>query len=181
MSKDDLKKYLNSNYNAVYHDFLDFRQLSFFYIHSVLKIIFERDIKNNIDFKFRTKDIKPQDIDPTLEQNYDRLHKHLTTRDNGGELSFERNFDEERSKRLHWIKFHIEENKKDGMLIFSYRDRVGNRTYIYDITQRYVIILEPFRKQSENIYYFITAFYCDFDSKVRTINGKYRNRLPDIL
>lgn len=83
-----------------------------------------------------------------------------------------------RSQRLHWIRFHIEQKKKDDMLIFSVDEPQGIRTYIYDIVEKYVIVLEPDRKYDS--YYLLTAYHLEGkDEKRNKILSKYRKyRLP---
>nr|NQU91786.1 hypothetical protein [Bacteroidota bacterium] len=89
-----------------------------------------------------------------------------------------RAFDFHRSVRLHWVKHHIDERKKDDMLIFSCRDKDGNRTYIYDRTEFYVIVLEPLKKKDE--YYFLTAYHLRGRDKFK-IAKKYKRELNDLL
>jgi hypothetical protein len=66
------------------------------------------------------------------------------------------------------------------MFVFSVAEPDGNRTYIYDKDEFYVIVLEPMRKKNE--YYLLTAYYLDGKDKVRDkMLKKYRRRLPDVL
>ena len=136
--------------------------------------IFKRDIEENPEFKFRSKKINPTKGE---EDAMAILFKHLTTKNIDGKTR-ERTFEHQRSKRLHWIKHHVEENKKDKMLVFSVADPEGIRTYIFDQEQNYVIILEPYRSRTE--YYLITAYLLDGRNPEK-IKKKYKRRLVDII
>jgi hypothetical protein len=139
-----------------------------------LKRIFKRDIEDNIDFSFRAKKINPIKCEEDAMQI---LFKHLTTKV-VDKKTRKREFEPLRSKRLHWIKYHIEENKAEKVLIFSVEDPEGIRTYIFDEDQKYVIILEPYRNSQE--YYFISAYYLEGRNS-RKINMKYLRRLPTVV
>lgn len=139
-----------------------------------LKGVFKRDIEDNTDFNFKTKKINPIKSEEDAMQ---LLFKHLTTKIVDKKTN-RREFEPQRSKRLHWIKYHIEENKPDNMLIFSVEDPEGIRTYIFDEEQNYVIILEPYRNQQE--YYLLTAYYLD-GRNPQKIRRKYKRRLPQII
>ncbi|MHB8853506.1 MAG: hypothetical protein ACYC6P_09160 [Ignavibacteriaceae bacterium] len=139
-----------------------------------LKGIFKRDIEDNPDFNFRTKKINP------IKKEEDAMHilfHHLTTKIVDKKTNL-REFESQRSKRLHWIKYHLDENKKDNILIFSVEDPEGIRTYIFDEYQKYVIILEPYRSQQE--YYLLTAYYLEGRNPEK-IKQKYKRRLPHII
>ncbi|MCD4679516.1 MAG: hypothetical protein K8S00_03930 [Bacteroidales bacterium] len=140
-----------------------------------LRGVFNRDIQDNPMFKFQRKQINPTSQDGEVPM--DTLFKHLITevRD---EKTKKREFDFDRSVRLHWIKYHIDEQKKGNMMVFSCKDPNGNRTYIYDKDEKYVIILEPFRVKSE--YYLLTAYYLR-RRNVKKIENKYKRRLPELL
>jgi len=136
--------------------------------------VFKRDIEDNTEFKFRTKKINPTKGEGDAMAI---LFKHLTTKIID-EKTRERTFEHQRSKRLHWIRHHVEENKKDKMLVFSVEDPEGVRTYIFDQEQNYVIILEPYRSRTE--YYLITAYYLDGRNPEK-LKKKYKRRLADII
>lgn len=141
-----------------------------------LQGIFNRDIRNNYNLYFNSKKIKPTPGDD--EEKFDRLFKHLTTTTDFG---YKREFDYHRSKRLHWIKFHIDERKQEDMLYFSVDEpKHGKRTYIYDKKEKYVIVLEPLRKIDE--YYLLTAYFLKgSDSKRDKIERKYKRKLKTLL
>jgi hypothetical protein len=94
-----------------------------------------------------------------------------------------RSFDIHRSQRLHWIKFHVEEKKKDEVNIFSCNERIKGknriRTYIYDVKESYVIILEP--QRSERDYYLLTAYYINEKSEEKNIEKKEKRKLSEVI
>lgn len=69
-----------------------------------MKGIFNRDIKNNTSFCFRSKQINPHSVET---DSMELLFNHLTT-EIIDKKTRKRNFESERSKRLHWIKYHKE-------------------------------------------------------------------------
>ncbi len=140
--------------------------------------IFNRDIVNNPSFTFHEKQIYP-----TPQENGEISMKNLFTHLSCkiiDEKTREREFDMHRSIRIHWIKYHIDGRKRDNILIYSVQEPHGFRTYIYDISERYVIILEPLRRNNE--YYLLTAFYVrGKDAKRNKYEKKYKRRLPNVL
>lgn len=149
-----------------------------------LRKIFKRDIEDHPNFNFRNKKIWPTKD----ERNpMDTLFAHLTTEsinieENGRQYS-KRVFEMDRSKRLHWVKYHIEETKTDGMQYFSVEERVGGkdvvRTYIYDVDEKYVIVLEL--QKTKNNYYLLTAYHLNRPEGVKTIQKKYKRRIQDVV
>ncbi|MBS1516999.1 MAG: hypothetical protein JSS91_02840 [Bacteroidetes bacterium] len=140
-----------------------------------LKRIFERDIKNNTNFKFRNKQINPVHTIDSI--GIDILFDHLTTEIVSQETR-KREFEKERSLRLHWIKYHIEETKKECLEIFSVEENGRFKTYIFDKNENYVIILEKYRKKEE--YYLLTAYYLR-GGNLRKIENKMRRKLDQVL
>jgi hypothetical protein len=149
-----------------------------------LQIIFKRDIEDNPDFKFRKKQIRP--IKKEGEAPMQTLFHHLTTREvenEKGKKTGERIFEMERSKRIHWIKYHIEEHKNQRIDIFSYLDRTKNRgdvirTYIYDMEQEYVVILEP--QNSGLDYFLLTAYSLNEPGGKKQIEKKQKKKLNEV-
>jgi hypothetical protein len=165
------------NLLKTYPNLLDIAAMNDFQRKKSLKGVFDRDITNNPNFAFHTKQINPTPADG--QDSMERLFTHLTTVITDKSTK-KREFDLARSVRLHWIQYHIEENKKQNMFVFSVAEPDGNRTYIYDKDEFYVIVLEPMRKKNE--YYLLTAYYLDGKDKVRDkMLKKYRRRLPDVL
>lgn len=138
--------------------------------------VFQRDIVNNKSFSFRSKAIKPTPVDGAIKLGL--LFKHLTT-EVVDYVTKKREFEYHRSIRLHWIKYHIEEKKKENVLIFSVKEPEGIRTYIYDEVEKYVIVLEPLRKNDE--YYLLTAYHVrGKDEKRDKFKSKYKRKLPEL-
>lgn len=152
-----------------------------------LKGVFTRDISDNPHFNFRKKIIRPLKKDGA--EDMASLFEHLTCAsedqyDNKGRNFKSRSeFDFERSKRLHWIWFHIQEKNKQKIDVFSFPDRKRGknviRTYIYDESEKYVIILEPQRSGLD--YYLLTAYYLTEDKGgIKQIEKKRKRRLNQV-
>lgn len=149
-----------------------------------LRRVFERDFEENGNLSFKGKTIRPikeEDGEPA----FDTLFHHLTTRmdeSKEGKAERRRLFEMDRSQRIHWIKYLIDELKTDNIEVFSYEDRVGKRdvirTYVYDTDQDYVIILEPQRSGKD--YYLLTAYYLNEKRGQKQIKNKLKKKLPDI-
>ena len=66
------------------------------------------------------------------------------------------------------------------MLCFTVKEPEGNRTYIYDKTEKYVIVLEPLRNGTE--YYLLSAYHVQGkDARRNKIERKYRRKLDILL
>lgn len=142
-----------------------------------LRGVFNRDIANHPNFNFRAKKINPTPADGVIKM--ETLFTHLTTV-MVDKVTRKREFDLSRSLRLHWVKFHIEEQKKDQMLYFSVREPEGFRTYIYDIVEKYVVVLEPLRNKRE--YYLLSAYHLrGKDAQRDKMIKKYNRKLNEIL
>lgn len=153
-----------------------------------LRGVFNRDIQNNPSFAFRDKRIYP--IPAEGMDKLELLFAHLTTKVTDHETQH-REYDRTRSIRIHWIKYHVEEKKADGMLVFSTINGRDKRTYIYDQSEKYVIVLEPkqVKKLDEegkeylfNYYYFLTAYKLEGkDEKRNKIERLYARRHTEVL
>jgi len=139
--------------------------------------IFNRDIVENASFKFRNKQINPTPFDGIIKMS--TLFAHLTTVI-VDKKTRKRDFEMHRSVRLHWVKYHIEQNKKDDILIYSVKEPDGFRTYIYDITEKYVVVLEPLRNINE--YYLLSAYHVRGKDAARNkFKKKYKRKLNEVL
>lgn len=138
---------------------------------SSLMAIFNRDIRDNFNFKFANKEIHPtpaEDGKIKVELLFDHLTKRIIDYSTRA-----REFDIHRAVRLHWVKYHIEQTKKENMLYFSVKEPDGFRTYIYDKDEKYVIVLEPQRNKAS--YYLLSAYYLTGkDAKRDKIMVKYK-------
>lgn len=151
-----------------------------------LQRIFKRDIEENPSLNFRTKIIRPiKGEEPEMVL----LFRHLTTEEiqvenENGKKYPKRIFEMDRSLRLHWIRFHLEEKKKDKVEVFSVEERDQNkrkdiiRTYIYDMEQKYIIVLDPQRTKKD--YYLITAYHLNKDYGEKKIKKLMKRRLPEL-
>lgn len=167
-----------------YSDLLDLDFLTEAQRRESLYGVFKRDIEDNDNLRFKTKKIYPVKIDKTAMQT---LFSHLINKseevEEDGIVIKKRNiYDAGRSKRLHWIRHHLEEKQNENMAIFSIEERVRCRnvirTYIYDISQKYVIVLEPQRTNQD--YYLLSAHYLDEVWAIRAMDRRINNKLPDL-
>lgn len=165
------------NLLKTYNQLLELSSFSFAQRKDSLMGVFNRDIAHNPNFTFRQKQITPTPVDGVIKMI--TLFTHLTcviidkkTRS--------REFDIHRSARLHWVKYHIDESKTTDMLVFSVKEPEGNRTYIYDKTERYVIVMEPLRRKNE--YYLLSAYHVrGKDAQRDKFIKKYKRKLPEVL
>jgi hypothetical protein len=171
-----------------YPDLLEIMHLSVNERAKSLRAIFMRDIENNPNFKFRTKQIRPILIEG--EATMSTLFNHLTREEieieNPDGIKYnKRVFEKDRSMRLHWIKFHIEENKKNKIEIFSVQERDLKKrkditiTYVYDLEQKYVIVLEPQKTGLD--YYLLSAHYLNRDYGEKKMMKKLKKKLPEVF
>jgi hypothetical protein len=160
-----------------YAELLDLNSYSVTQRKSCLREIYDRDIIPATKIIFRGKPLNPTPHEKTVD--LDRHFFHLTTK-TINEKTKERDYDNDRSRRLHWVKFHIEERKKEDILIFSVKEKNGNRTYIYNCKEFYVIVLEPLRNINE--YYLLTAYLVKGKDKERNkFESKYKRKLDELL
>ena len=154
-----------------------------------LRGIYEREIENTPDFKFRGIPIHPLKSEGQLDM--ERTFKHLTTReydqydDNGNLLPLKRReFDLARSKRLHWINHHVHECTPDNIEVFTVTERDKKKhmdvthTYIYDKIHKNVIV---FDRKPNRQFYLLTAYYLDEPYAEKTLQKKMKKRLPSVI
>lgn len=172
------------NLLKTYSDLLEVSHLNSNQRTLSLRGVFNRDIQDNLGLNFRTKIIRPVKKDDG-ESSLDVLFNHLITQDTldaKGRKTGAREFEINRSLRLHWVRYHIEESKHENIAIFSYLDRIDGtnviRTYIYDKDQSYVVILEP--QKSHLDYYLITAYHLNKDFGYKQIEKKLKNKLEEL-
>ncbi|MDE5561478.1 MAG: hypothetical protein K2J00_06745 [Bacteroidaceae bacterium] len=162
-----------------YNQLLDIAGLSPVQRDKSLRGVFNRDNQDNLRFFFNGKPIFPTPKENGQEA-MESLFTHLTCRE-ADKDTHHREFELSRSQRLHWIRFHIDGGRHDGMYVFSVAEPKGDRTYIYDENEHYLIVLEPLRKVKA--YYLLTAYPLEGkDLAKNKIIGKYnRRRLPYLL
>lgn len=157
-----------------YPELLEVTHLSEMDRNTSLRKVFNRDIRENDHFTFRNKKINPVKIEV---DSMETLFTHLTTVIIDYKTK-KRIYDNDRSIRLHWVKFHIDETLPEKLEVFSVSEKNGIRTYVFDEDESYVIILEPYRNRQE--YYLLTAYYLQGGNK-RKIKNKYKRRLADVI
>ena len=175
------------NLLKTYPELLDLAFLSEHDRKELLLKIFVRDIEENQELKFRDKRIYPIKDDGPIEMGREFTHLTCKEMDEDGSGVKHLVFDMNRSRRLHWIKPHMDETTGEANVeVFSVveRDQKNRkditRTYIYNIPQKYVIVLEP-QVRSGNAYYLLTAYYLDEDYGEKQMKKKMKKRLQDVL
>lgn len=172
------------NLLKTYPELLDLGHLDGHARNETLIGVFKRDIEENIRLNFRGKTIRPvKGEEPAMII----LFHHLTTEEievtePNGQKYPKRVFEMSRSQRLHWVRYHLEERRKENVEVFSVevRDQKKRkdiiRTYIYDIEQRYIIVLDPQRTNRD--YYLVTAYYLNKEYGENKIKKLMKRRLP---
>ena len=173
-----------------YPDLLDLISLNEKSRTKSLRAIFDRDIADNHNFKFRNKCIYPIKSDGIIDM--DREFMHLTTEeieedDGNGVVVNHRVYDNFRSERLHWIKTHTDCQVNDSdIVVFSVSERNQRkradvvRTYIYNKTRKYVIVFEP-QIRNGNSYYLLTAYYLNKKYGEKQIKKKLQSKMDEVL
>lgn len=162
---------LLKNYNA----HLDIAALSEAHRKTSLQGVFNRDFIIATPL-FQGKRITPTPIDGEIPMQ--TLFTHLTTVITD-QKTRKREFEMDRSKRLHWVKYHLDLSKQNNVLVFSIKEPEGNRTYIYDIDEKYVIVLEP---KPTDVYFLLSAYHLKGKDAARNkILKKYKRRLETVL
>jgi hypothetical protein len=165
-----------TNLLKTYNTHLDIAGLSVGDRLASLLRVFDRDITNNQPFKFRNRNIIPTPKDGDISMS--TLFRHLTT-EVIDQKTKKREFEINRSKRLHWVRHHID-NKKTNLLCFTVKEPDGFRTYLYDDDEKYVIVLEP--RVPYNTYFLLSAYHLrGKDAQRDKIKKKYKRRHDEIL
>ena len=152
-----------------------------------LRAIFDRDITENDKFQFNKKVIRPTKVDGEIDLG--NVFNHLITEDfyetdeNGKNIK-RRGFEKDRSHRLHWLKPHIESKIKDEVHCFSVIERDQRkrkdivRTYIFNITEKYVVVLEP--QNSNRDYFLLTAYHLNKKYGLKQMKKKMKQKLDEL-
>lgn len=160
-----------------YNEHLDILGLSVQERNKSLKGIFDRDFTNNQPIHFNGRKVIPCPQDGAIE--FETLFRHLTT----VRIDYttgKREYEKERSKRLHWVKHHIDRKKESNMLLFTVKEPEGLRTYLYDEEEKYVIVLEP--RVNTNVYFLLSAHFIQGkDAQRNKIKKKYKRKLTELL
>ncbi|MBU0561847.1 MAG: hypothetical protein KJ799_17900 [Bacteroidetes bacterium] len=149
-----------------------------------LKRIFKRDIVENTDFIFRTKQIRPLKIDGKISM--ETLFDHLTTEEEEDGYKYKKRiFEKDRSMRIHWIKEHIDESVNDKIEVFSLIERDQKqrkdvtKTYLYNSKEKYVIVFEVQRSGLD--YFLLSAYYLNRPGGEKGIKKKLKKKLNEVL
>lgn len=174
------------NLTKIYPNLLEIMVMSELYREISLKMIYDRDILNNENFKFRGKQIYPTKMDHKIDINRNFMHIITETTkcfdERRNTYYVKREFEKDRSERLHWIKEHIKESI-GNLIIFSSLERDKQkrkdvtRTYVYNKEKKYIVVLEP---QRTNSYYLLTAYYINKEYGEKEIAKKLKNKLDTI-
>jgi hypothetical protein len=160
-----------------YNDHLDILGLSEPERKKSLKNVFDRDFTNSQPIHFNGRQVIPCPQDGVIEM--ETLFRHLTTVKIDYKTG-QREYEKERSKRLHWVKHHIDGKKPNNMLFFTVKESEGLRTYLYDEEEKYVIVFEP--RVNKNVYFLLSAHYIQGkDAQRDKIKKKYRRKLTEVL
>lgn len=153
-----------------------------------LRAVFNRDIENNPNLKFKSKQVYPIKTDGEIDMA--RQFKHLTCEEveevgADGRKFPVRVFEKDRSQRLHWVKTHIDEAIKDKIEVFSVIERDERKrkdvtkTYIYNKKEKYILVLEPLREI--NAYFLLTAYYLNKPFADKMMEKKMKKRLSELV
>src|SRR5581483_12065070 len=113
------------NLLKVYSDLLEITHMNEQERTKSLQRIFLRDIEQNEKLEYRNHKIRPiKGEEPSMQI----LFKHLTCEEiiveEDGRKYKKRIFEIDRSQRLHWVRFHLDEKKKENMEVFSIEERI---------------------------------------------------------
>ncbi len=145
------------NLIKLYNALLDIDFLSEQARNTSLRAIFDRDFRNQNAPLLDGQPVYPVPSDPNA---LDQLFSHLTTHESPPQ-SRRRQYEAERSRRLHWVRCHIEATISVPLTIFETDEKGPKRVYVLNEAERYVIVLEPLRKGG---YYLLTAYPLKDDS-----------------
>jgi len=157
-----------SNLLKIYNQLLELLYPSLIQNIRSIRRVFDRDFVQLLQIKLRAVPILPTTAEG--EDTMDRLFRHLTTHIID-EKTRKREFEADRSVRIHWIRFHLEEKAPDKLIIFKVTDE--NRVYVLDKAEKYVIVLEPLR--NKEAYYLLTAYHL-LPANYKKIMKKYEKR-----
>jgi hypothetical protein len=157
-----------SNLLKTYNELLDLLYPSQNQNIKSIRKVFDRDFVELLQLKLRGIIVLPTTAEG--EDTMERLFRHLTTCITN-EATKKREFESERSVRIHWIRFHLEEKAPQKILIFKVEDE--NRIYVLDKAERYIVILEPLR--NKNAYFLLTAYHL-LPANFKAIMKKYEKR-----
>lgn len=91
-----------------------------------------------------------------------------------------RYFDEERAKRIQWIRHIINDYNKPHIKIFYFYESDGRiRLYLWLYQHDFVVILEKITTKNDTAF-IVTSFYIDNDKKRQTFEKKYTDYVNQV-
>lgn len=157
-----------SNLLKIYNKHLEMLYGSMAQNIASLRAVFNRDF-SGANFLFKDHPIKPTTAE-NGEDSMDRLFRHLTTVI-VDQATKHREFEVERSIRIHWIKHLIMNWHNNNIVIFKIPDE--NRIYLLDKNEKYVIVFEPLRNGTA--VFLLTAYKLE-PSRYKNLMRKYEKR-----
>ena len=108
------------NLLKIYPQLLDFGSMTEAQRTASLKKVFKRDIEDVPGLNFRAKIIRPvKGEEPSMQILFTHLTcEEIVVKNEDGTSYKKRDFEIDRSLRLHWVRYQIEERKKDNVVIF---------------------------------------------------------------
>lgn len=159
-----------------YNELLDINGMGVSARKKSLGGVFNRDFIERQPVSFRGKKVIPTPANGAIDMG--TLFTHLTT-EIVDQKTRTREYENERSQRLHWVRFHLDYKKSENVLHFSVKEPEGIRTYIYDADEKYVVILEP---KHENLYFLLTAYKVrGRDAARNKMIKKYKRKLDEVI
>ncbi len=90
----------------------------------------------------------------------------------------DRIFDPRRAERIKWFRAIIDNVDSDEVLCFDYQEKEGKvNTYLWLKDYDYLAVFQRKSFRIGPVYFLVTAFYVDGESKRRNLLRKYRNCL----
>lgn len=81
-----------------------------------------------------------------------------------------------RAERLPWARGMLDHPTDPVIKAWDYEEDAGDvRTYVWLEAFDYVVVMKRYRDGRRRL---ITAYWIDYESKRRTLQGKFRKRLP---
>jgi hypothetical protein len=108
---------------------------------------------------------------------YEEGFWHLISKSQWRTTAGERSFDPRRAERLPLCGPTISNANDNCVKVWDFKEATGRlRTYVWLEDWDYVIILEKREQRKGQIFFLITAFYVDGDSKRRNLRSKFNKR-----
>ena len=110
-----------------------------------------------------------------ISDGYEEAFWHLTTRDD--DVTGDRLFDPRRAERIPWCGAMLRRYNDPAITSWRYQESKGQvRLYLWLEAWDYVVVLEERDVWIGRIYFLITAYHVDGESRRRQLRKKYRKR-----